>query len=50
LKAEGYPVKREDVAALSPYMTSHVKRFGEYVIDLSVEPQPLSEVEIALEL
>jgi Tn3 transposase DDE domain len=32
--AEGYPVKREDVAALSPYPTYHVKRFGDYVIPL----------------
>jgi hypothetical protein len=32
--AEGYPVKREDVAALSPYPTCHVKRFGHYGIPL----------------
>ena len=48
LIAEGYPVKREDVAALSPYLTRHVKRFGDYVIDLSLIPQPLSEIELAL--
>ena len=50
MKAEGYPIKREEVAALSPYLTSHLKRFGDYVIDLSVVPQPLSEVELGLEL
>jgi len=49
LKAEGHPVKRADVAALSPYLTKHVKRFGDYVIDLSVVPQPLSAVELELE-
>jgi hypothetical protein len=48
--AEGYPVNRADVAALSPYLTRHVKRFGDYVIDLSVIPQPLSEIELALTL
>lgn len=26
---EGYPVNRENVAALSPYLTHHIKRFGE---------------------
>jgi hypothetical protein len=50
MKAEGYPIKREEVAALSPYLTSRLKRFGDYVIDHSVVPQPLSEVELGLEL
>ena len=50
LIAEGYPVKREDVAALSPYLTRHVKRFGDYFIDVSVLPQPLSERELTLPL
>jgi Tn3 transposase DDE domain len=50
MKAEGYPIKREEVAALSPYLTSRLKRFGDYVIDLSVVPQPVSEVEPGLEL
>jgi TnpA family transposase len=50
LIAEGYPVKREDVAALSPYLTRHVKRFGDYFIDVSVPPQPLSESELTLPL
>ena len=40
LRKEGYPVLREDVATLSPYLTSHIKRFGDYVIDLSSVPQP----------
>ena len=50
LMTEGYAVRREDVAALSPYLTGHIKRFGDYVIDLSVAPQPLSEVEMSLSL
>lgn len=41
LVQEGYPVKREDVAMLSPYLTSHVKRFGDYVVDLDAIPGPL---------
>ncbi len=31
LIAEGYPVKYEDLATLSPYQTRHIKRFGDYV-------------------
>lgn len=38
---EGYPVRRQDVAQLSPYLTSHVKRFGDYVVDLDTIPAPL---------
>lgn len=45
LKREGYTINREDVAALSPYLTRHIKRFGDYYIDLGNVPQPL-EVEM----
>jgi TnpA family transposase len=34
LSAEGYPVDRQALAVLSPYMTKHLKRFGDYVLDL----------------
>jgi TnpA family transposase len=47
LKREGYLVVRNDVAALSPYLTSHIKRFGDYLIDLDAVPQALDE-EMAL--
>ncbi|MBK9316848.1 MAG: Tn3 family transposase [Acidobacteria bacterium] len=50
LIAEGYPVKREDVAALIPYLTRHIKIFSDYFIDLSVSPQPLSESALSLSL
>ena len=50
LLAEGFPVHQEDVAALSPYLTTHLKRFGDYVIDLETPPQPLSDVELTLKL
>ena len=41
LAEDGYPLKREDVARLSPYLTEHVKRFGDYVVDLETIPAPL---------
>jgi TnpA family transposase len=44
LKREGYLIMREDAAALSPYMTSHIKRFGDYFVDLETVPQSLDEV------
>lgn len=38
---EGYTVRREDLAQLSPYMTAHIKRFGDYLIDVETVPEPL---------
>ncbi|MBI3459467.1 Tn3 family transposase [Candidatus Acetothermia bacterium] len=45
LIAEGYPLTPEELAALSPYLTLHLKRFGEYFVDLSAPPLPLTEAE-----
>ena len=42
LKA-GYSITREDVAALSPYMTSNIKRFGDYMIDMETVPNLLDD-------
>lgn len=44
---QGWKITREDVAALSPYVTSHVKRFGDYLIDVDAIPEPY-EIELAL--
>ena len=41
LAEEGYPLRREEVGQLSPYLTEHVKRFGDYVVDLEMVPDPL---------
>jgi len=38
---EGYPVTTDVVATFSPYLREHIKRFGEYVIDLETTPPPL---------
>jgi len=37
---DGFPLTCEDVAGLSPYITRKIKRFGDYVVDLSA-PEPL---------
>jgi TnpA family transposase len=42
LKA-GHLINREDVAALSPYMTSHIRRFGDYLIDMEAVPNLLDD-------
>lgn len=49
LMSEGFTIKAEDLATLSPYQTAHIKRFGDYVVDLSQVPPPL-DVEYTLSI
>ncbi len=49
LAREGRPASREAMAALSPYLTRHLKRFGDYVLDLDTRPAPLDD-ELAVSL
>jgi TnpA family transposase len=42
LQGEGYPLEAREVAALSPYVTQHINRFGRY--DLDMEKRPLELV------
>lgn len=41
LSANGIDLIKEDVAALSPYLTRHIKRFGDYIIDLDNVPNDI---------
>jgi TnpA family transposase len=41
LSANGVKFTKSDVAALSPYLTKHIKRFGDYIIDLENVPNPI---------
>jgi hypothetical protein len=41
LVQEGYPVTPEAVAALSPYLTWHIDRFGRYEVNAQREPLPV---------
>lgn len=38
---DGFSVSKEDLKILSPYLAAHIKRFGDYVVDLSEIPPPL---------
>ena len=35
LAAEGYPVDTDDLATVSPYITRTIRRFGNWVVDLT---------------
>ena len=38
----GVGLSREMVAALSPYLTRNIKRFGDYTLDMTIPPQPFN--------
>jgi hypothetical protein len=48
LKAEGHDFTREQVTRLSPYMTTHLKRFGQYVLDMDGQLPPLEPKSLDL--
>jgi hypothetical protein len=39
LQADGYLIRRDDLAQLSPYQTRRLKRFGDYTLSVS-SPEP----------
>lgn len=39
LQQEGYEITKEDATRISPYRTEHLKRFGEFIIDLEKLPE-----------
>jgi Tn3 transposase DDE domain len=40
MAADGQPVTKSLVAYLSPYMREHIRRFGQYVLDMDDLPSP----------
>ncbi len=41
MAAAGWRLTRDLVARLSPYMREHLRRFGQYVLDMDDLPPPL---------
>ena len=41
LQQEGVSITPKVVSHLSPYLTEHIKRFGQYVLDMDTQPEPL---------
>jgi hypothetical protein len=40
-RQEGVKISRQMLASLSPYLTCHLKRYGDFVIDLQTIPMPM---------
>ena len=43
LTEEGHDIREDDIAFLSPYMTEHIKRFGDYFIDIGQRSNQITE-------
>lgn len=41
LTQEGAEIREDDIAFLSPYLTEHIKRFGDYLIDMQRIPSKI---------
>jgi hypothetical protein len=41
MNSEGGSITPNLIERLSPYMTEHIKRFGQYVLDMEEMPKPL---------
>jgi TnpA family transposase len=41
---QGFPVTTELLAGLSPYLTSKIKRYGDYILDLLTKPLPFEVI------
>jgi TnpA family transposase len=46
---DGHRVTPELVACLSPYMREHIRRFGQYVLDMEKVPHPLNPQPLPFE-
>lgn len=42
LQQEGQAIEPELIAAISPYLTQHINRFGRYILDVTRQPPPLN--------
>ena len=43
MSAEGIKIDRAELKTVSPYITRHLKRYGDYVIDFKQIPLPLED-------
>lgn len=48
MASEGYGVTRELVGRLSPYLREHIRRFGQYRLDMEDKPEPLAPRRVLL--
>ena len=45
LQTSNIKITKEDISRLSLYLTSHIKRFGDYVFDLETKPKNIEKIK-----
>ena len=45
LQNSNVKIEKEDIARLSPYMTKHIKRFGDYSFDLETKQKDVEKIK-----
>ena len=45
LQKSGTVISKEDIAHISPYLTSHIKRFGDIAFDLNTKPMHVERIK-----
>ena len=50
MAAEGWSLTKEGVGRLSPYMREHLRRFGQFVLDMDDQPPPLEPKPLSISL
>ena len=48
MAGEGYPVTPELISRLCQYVRQHIRRFGQYVLDMKDKPEPLQPKPVPL--
>ncbi len=48
MASEGYPITKELVACLSPYIRDQIQRFGRYDVDMDNDPPHLDPKSVPL--
>ena len=46
LKDEGWSIEKEDLGGLSPYLTAHFKRFGDFVLNLDQNAENIDKTRL----
>jgi len=44
LRDEGWVIRKEDLAKLSPYLTEHIRRFGDYILNLGLVNKNIDKI------
>ena len=47
LRTEEWSICEEDLARLSPYLTGHLKRFGDFILDMNQQEKEADTIKAA---